>query len=108
MATVVISHNPLVFLALYLVTQFGRYIEDNSVPLGAINIVPAEHLGAFSAARLMVLYGSSALGAPLFGYLLDHHDPVVVFGLAAVMKVLTGVWFWWVFRLKPVTAGLRA
>ena len=103
MATVVLTHNPAAFIGLYLLMHFGRNIEDNSVPLGAINIVPAEHLGAFSAARLMVLYGSTALSAPLFGYLLDHYSPGAVFGLAAGMKLLTGVWFWWVFRLKQPT-----
>ncbi|MBM3497364.1 MAG: MFS transporter [Armatimonadetes bacterium] len=100
MATVVLFHNPIAFIALYLLLHFGRNIEDNAVPLGAINLVPAEHLGAFSAARLMILTGSTALSAPLFGYLFDHHSPTLVFALAAGMKLLTGVWFWWVFRLK--------
>lgn len=100
MATVMLSRNPLVFLSLYLLMQFGRNIEDNSVPLGAINIVPAEHLGAFSAARLMILIASGAVGSLLFGYLFEYCSPVLVFGLAACMKLLTGVWFWWVFRLK--------
>jgi len=100
MATVVLFHNPAAFLALYLLLHFGRNIEDNAVPLGAINIVPAEHLGAFSAARLMILSGSTALSAPLFGYLLDHCSPAAVFGLAAGLKLLTGVWFWYVFQLK--------
>jgi MFS family permease len=100
MATVVLFHRPEAFLALYLLLHFGRNIEDNAVPLGAISIVPAQHLGAFSAARLMILYGSTALSAPLFGYLFDHYSPTAVFGLAAAMKLLTGVWFWAVFRLK--------
>jgi MFS family permease len=100
MATVVLFPSPIAFLALYLLMHFGRNIEDNAVPLGAINLVPAEHLGAFSAARLMILTGSTALSAPMFGYLFDHLSPLLVFGLAALLKVLTGVWFWCVFRLK--------
>jgi MFS family permease len=108
MATVALSHNPLAFIGLYLLMHFGRNIEDNVVPLGAINIVPAEHLGAFSAARLMILYGSGALSAPLFGYLFDHCNPATVFGLAAIMKLLTGVWFWWVFRLKQPAQPVHA
>ena len=101
MATVMLSPSPATFLLLYLVMHFGRNIEDNAVPLGAINIVPAEHLGAFSAARLMILIASGAVGAPIFGYLFDHCNPALVFGLAACLKLLTGVWFWWVLRLKP-------
>jgi MFS family permease len=109
LATLMLSPTPTIFLLLYLVLHFGRNIEDNTVPLGAINIVPAEHLGAFSAARLMILTASAALGAPLFGYILDNHPrPVIVFVMAAGIKALTGVWFWWVFRLhKPkADAGL--
>ena len=98
MGTVMVSANPFVFLAIYLVMHFGRNIEDNAIPLGAINVVPAKHLGAFSAARLMVLTASGAVGAPIFGYLFDHYDPGLVFGLAACGKFLTGVWFWYVFR----------
>lgn len=100
MATVIMNPNPWVFLGLYFVMQFGRNIEDNSVPLGCIQTVPTEHLGAFSAARLMVLTGSGAAGAALFGFLLKNYNVTLVFGLAAVMKLLTGVWFWYVFRLK--------
>ncbi|MBM3473204.1 MAG: MFS transporter, partial [Armatimonadetes bacterium] len=37
MATVVLFHRPEAFLALYLLLHFGRNIEDNAVPLGAIN-----------------------------------------------------------------------
>ena len=108
MGTVILlGGNPALFLVLYFLAQFGRNIEDNTVPLGAINIVPTEHLGAFSAARLLVLYGSSALGGPIFGWLFDHGFYVLVFSLGAIMKLLTGVWFWYVFRLKPpVRAGV--
>jgi MFS family permease len=104
MATVVVlGGNPSVFLALYFLTQFGRQIEDNTVPLGAINIVPTEHLGAFSAARLMILMGSSAVGGPVFGWLFDNGHYVLVFGIGAVLKLLSGVWFWYVFNLKKPT-----
>lgn len=107
LATIMLSPTPATFLLLYLLLHFGRNIEDNTVPLGAINIVPPEHLGAFSAARLMILIASGAVGAPLFGYILDNHPrPVMVFALAAVLKALTGVWFWWVFRLqRPMAAA---
>lgn len=102
MATVVLlGGNPAVFLVLYFLTQFGRNIEDNTVPLGAINTVPAEHLGAFSAARLMILMGSNAIGAPIFGRLFDGGHYVLVFGLGALLKLGSGFWFWYVFRLKP-------
>lgn len=110
MATLMLSPTPVAFLLLYLLLHFGRNIEDNTVPLGAINIVPAGHLGAFSAARLMILTASASIGAPMFGYILDNHPrPLVVFALAAVIKALTGVWFWWVFRLhRPAAVTVPA
>ncbi|MCE5237139.1 MFS transporter [bacterium] len=101
MATVVLlGGNPAAFLVLYFLTQFGRNLEDNTVPLGAINLVPAEHLGAFSAARLMILMGSNAIGGPIFGWLFDGGHFVLVFALGALLKLLSGIWFWYVFRLK--------
>jgi len=102
MATVILlGGNPTAFLLLYFLTQFGRNIEDNTVPLGAINTVPAEHLGAFSAARLMIMMGANAIGAPFFGGLFDAGHYVLVFGLGALLKLASGFWFWHVFRLKP-------
>jgi len=87
MATVILfGGNPTAFLLLYFLTHFGRNIEDNTVPLGAINTVPVEHLGAFSAARLMILMGASAIGAPFFGHLFDRGHYVLVFGLGALLK----------------------
>gem|GEM_PF-2693701 len=86
------------FLAVYFLLHFGRNIEDSAVPFGTTLLVPPEHMGAFSAARLMVLQGSSAVGSLLFGFCLSNSDPLVVFGLGALMKLLNGVWFWVVFR----------
>lgn len=104
-SVILLGGNPTIFLALYFLTQFGRQIEDNTVPLGAINIVPTEHLGAFSAARLMILMGSSAIGNPIFGWLFDHGHYVIVFAIGAVLKLLSGLWFFYIFRLKPAGRG---
>ncbi len=107
LCTLLLSPSLPVFLALYFLLHFGRNIEDSAVPFGTTLIVPAEHMGAFSAARLMVLQGSSALGAVLFGFLLTHLSPALVFGLGAVMKLLNGVWFWVVFRPARAAQGSR-
>jgi len=95
------------FLTLYFLLHLGRNIEDSAVPFGTTIIVPPEHMGAFSAARLMILQGSSSLGSLLFGRLFRQYHPLWLFGLGAAMKGINGVWFWWVFRLKPpVEPGL--
>lgn len=101
MACLLLSPSLPVFLGLYFVLHFGRNIEDSAVPFGTTIIVPPEHMGAFSAARLMVLQGSAALGAPLFGYLFDHCNPLWLFAFGAALKLLNGVWFWAVFRRSP-------
>jgi len=101
MGCLLLSPSLPVFLALYFVLHFGRNIEDSAVPFGTTIIVPPEHMGAFSAARLMVMQGSAALGAPLFGYLFDHFNPVWLFALGALLKLANGLWFWWVFRPAP-------
>ena len=98
MGCLLLSPSLPVFLALYFLLHFGRNIEDSAVPFGTTVVVPAEHMGAFSAARLMVMQGSAALGAPLFGYLFDHYNPLWLFAFGAVLKLGNGVWFWWVFR----------
>lgn len=103
LAALVLSHNPVVFLGFLFLMHFGRNLEDSAVPFGCTIIVPAELMGAFSSARLMIMQGSSAFGALLFGYLLDHYNPALVFFLSGVLKLLNGLWFWYVFRLKRTT-----
>jgi hypothetical protein len=98
MGTMMLFPNLSVFLALYFLMHFGRNIEDSAVPFGITLIVPPELMGAFSAARLMILLGSSAIGSLLFGNLFDHYSPVWLFGIGAALKAINGVWFRWVFR----------
>lgn len=93
-----LSPHPLLFLVVYVVLHTGRMVEDNSVPLGTVDLVPPAHLASVSAGRLMVLMVGIAVGAPLFGYLFDHYSVVHVALLAAVLKALTGWWLWAVFR----------
>jgi MFS family permease len=101
MGTMMLRPSLPLFLVLYFLLHFGRNIEDSAVPFGTTLIVPPEHMGAFSAARLMILQGSSAVGSRLFGRWFERYSPVWLFGLGAAMKVINGVWFWWVFQLKP-------
>lgn len=101
LGTLLVYPHLSIFLVVLFFVHFGRNIEDTAVPFGCTVIVPPERMGAFSAARLMVMMGSSAIGGPIFGYLLDHCDPVVMFGIGAALKLINGLWFWWVFQLKP-------
>ncbi|MBM4050379.1 MAG: MFS transporter, partial [Planctomycetes bacterium] len=98
MALAIFFRNPLIFLLFYFVLQLGQNVEASAVPFGCTIIVPPELMGAFSSARLMVLIGSGAVGSLLFGYLFDHCSPLVIFGIGAGLKLLNGLWFWYVFR----------
>jgi MFS family permease len=107
---VMLSDNPLVFLVFYFLLQFGLAVEDSAIPLGCINIVPPERLGAFSSARLMVMSGSGAAGSALFGWLFKMDlNPALIFAMGALLKAASGVWFWYVFSLKkPVNPAAGA
>lgn len=100
LAVIMFAWRPEAFLGAYFVAAFGGAVEGSSVPLGCINIVPPDQLGAFSAARLMVLYGASAVGSNVFGYLFKRCTPRSVFALGAALKFANGLWFWYVFGLK--------
>jgi len=111
MATALVTGSPLLFLVFYFVLQFGQNIESSAVPFGCTIVVPPERLGAFSSARLLVLTASGGLGSLLFGFLFDHCNPLLIFGLGAGLKLLNGVWFWYVFRRggpasPPLPAGV--
>src|SRR5439155_21904271 len=86
MGTMILFPSLPVFLACYFLLHFGRNIEDAAVPFGITLLVPPELMGAFSAARLMILLGSSAVGSLLFGKLFDHYPPAWLFGIGAAMK----------------------
>jgi MFS family permease len=109
MGLVMLSGSPVIFLLPYFLLQFGAAVEGSSVPLGCINIVPPERLGEFSSARLMVLTGAGAIGSALFGQLFMTFNPATVFAVGALLKVINGVWFWYVFGLKkPVDLAAAA
>lgn len=102
LGAMMLFHSPLIFLAIYLVLVFGMSIEGSAVPFGCTIIVPVKLMGAFSSLRLMILLGSTAVGAPIFGYLFDHYEPSVVLLIGAALKLFNGLWFWYVFQLKKV------
>ncbi len=68
---VVLAGGPIVFLAFFLMVQITNTIEGYTVPLAHYAIVPTQFIGAFSGARLMILYGVAAISMPTVGYLLD-------------------------------------
>ena len=55
-------------------------------------------MGAFSGARLMLLSVGGAISVALVGRFLESFDPLPVFVAGAVLKLITGVWYWYGFR----------
>ncbi len=72
MVGLVLSGGPLVFLAFFLILQFAYTAESYTVPLAHLAIVPTPVIGAFSGARLMILYGATAISTPIVGNLMDR------------------------------------
>ena len=98
LAGMVLTDSPPVFLAFYALAAFGGTLEGAGVPLGTYEIVPPEVMGAFSGARLMLLSVGGAISVALVGRFLESFDPLPVFMAGAVLKLITGVWYWYGFR----------
>lgn len=75
MVGLVLSGTPLIFLAFFLLLQSAYTTESYTVPLAHLAIVPTAVIGAFTGARLMLLYGVNALSIFAVGLLLDRVAP---------------------------------
>ena len=57
-AAVLVSPTPIWFLIFFLILHFGDVLEQRAIPLGCFEIVPAGVVGGFTAARLLIMYGT--------------------------------------------------
>lgn len=104
--TLIVTPSPMIFLVLFLIFNIGDLLEQRAIPLGCMEIVPAGIIGGFSAARMMILFGTISLGAVLGGKLLDQYKVNLIFSIAAILKLVMGLWFLKIFgfRHKMVAA----
>lgn len=101
----VVSPTPMSFLVLFFAYGVGDVLEARAIPLGAIEIVPPGIVAGFQSARLNVLYGSMALGSLIGGYLIDLYGAVIIFVVAAALKLGMGLWFLQVFGIRKHGPG---
>ncbi|MBI5381957.1 MAG: hypothetical protein HZA31_08660 [Opitutae bacterium] len=98
-----VTHNWMFALPVYALVAIGNNVEGSAVPLGTFSIIPAQIMGAFSGIRAAVTAVAAALASRYGGQLLDVVNPLTVFGFVAGLKVVNGIWFWFVFEhYKPV------
>ena len=101
----VVSPTPMSFLVLFFAYGVGDVLEARAIPLGAIEVVPPGIVAGFQSARLNVLYGSMALGSLVGGYLIDLYGAVIIFVVAAALKLGMGLWFLQVFGIRKHGPG---
>jgi hypothetical protein len=104
----VVTHHWMAVLPVYALITIGNNIESSAVPLGTFTIIPVEIMGAFSGVRMTVLGVSSAIAAQVGGHLFDYVNPLVVFAAVAALKLVNGLWFWWVFTAYRPAATANA
>jgi len=97
LVAVVLTGSPALFLAFFGLSVFGGTILANAVPLGTYEVAPAELMGAYNGARLMLLPLGGAVAMPAVGVLLQHYDPLPVFAAGALLHLVTGAWYWYGF-----------
>ena len=93
----VLTKSRVVFIVLCTFGNWGRMIEASGVPLSCYYIVPREMMGAWSGARLTLLWISSGISQPLGGHLMDTLGAMPIFFAAALIKLITGILYWYGF-----------
>jgi len=95
---VVLAPSPLIFLIFFLTMYMSTTCDGITVPLAHYAIVPHQIIGAFSAVRLLILFGAGAMATATNGYLLELVKPVYVFAGNATLNIITGILFLYAFN----------
>jgi MFS family permease len=105
---VVLAPSAWLFLIFFFTMYISFSCEGITIPLAHYVIVPQQIIGAFSAVRLMLLYGTGAIAVIVNGYLLDIFGSVLVFSINALINVVTGILWLYAFnkghKPQPVAA----
>lgn len=88
--------NRIVFLAVYTIILLGRNIVDVSVPATLLKVVPARIAGPYNAWR-MILHSAGTL---LATYVVSVISPSVLFALAILAQMISGISFMRIKELK--------
>lgn len=94
---VVLTKSRRAFLFYYFLGAWGGTVEGAGVPLSCYYIVPRELMGAWSGARLTLLWISSGFGQWLGGHLLGIFNALPIFFIAALIKLAAGILYWYGF-----------
>jgi MFS family permease len=96
----VLGGGTVLFLVLFFVTVFFRYIVDSAIPTAIAAIIPENQIGAYTAIRMLVFTGAQAIAALLITPLVSlvGYSGVLIF--AAVMQLICGIGHYLVISLR--------
>ena len=105
----VITTNPYVFLAFYLLWRTMQQLEASAIPLAHYAIVPTEVMGNFSGLRLAMLTLTVSISSTATGFCLAHFAPLTVFAFCAVLKLMAGAGYCYgLLSVKKEDAAAKA
>lgn len=104
-AAVLLCGKPVFFIILYAPVMFGEYMIGVMVPLGVMDSVNADILGAYSSARLLLFQISVAAAMYFSGILLDRELWAVLPVSACLLSVCTGAMYYSGFMRMQKGAG---
>ena len=83
-------HSAPMFVLLYFIAYLGVIFVNLSVPLIVFKIVPHDIMGAYSAGRMVVTVGGTALSSILVGELMGRVPSEVLFTVTAAVQFICG------------------
>lgn len=96
----VLGGGSVIFLVLFFVTVFFRYIVDSAIPTAIAAMIPENQIGAYTAIRMLVFTGAQAVAALLITPIVSLVGYTGVLIFAAVMQLICGVGHYLVISLR--------
>ena len=93
MPLMMVGNNSVVFCIFYLLANVGFIFVNNSVPCRISEVVPYDMIAGYSALRLSITMGGSALASLVVGYLIGNVPSWTILLSAGVLQLASGLVF---------------
>lgn len=97
-----LGNNSVVFCIFYLLTYVGYICVNNAVPCRIAEVVPYDMIAGYSALRLSITMGGSALASLIVGYLIGNVPSWTILAAAGLLQLASGFVFL-IYRPKEKT-----
>ncbi|MBR6772087.1 MAG: hypothetical protein IKM29_01715 [Clostridia bacterium] len=87
------GNNSVVFCIFYLLANVGYIFVNNSVPCRIAEVVPYDMIAGYSALRLSITMGGSALASLIVGYLVGNVPSWIILVSAGALQLASGLVF---------------